>query len=396
MRFFGKYAPYLKRPYLYGYTYDPAINRRSKCHELLTVSEVEIDIEKREAKITLVAGSFVNCEVEEGTMCGPASSISNKTVIYPCNYGRCKIPCACHMCRKQTNFCQKSEPSKTCEDTCQECKKDKDDHFLFHKAHHESCQFCLAVFDIIPASEYNQPWMFDHFSKEIYPEKNVNSEYPCDKCDASFTGKYELKRHERSLHFGQKFSCCMCQKEFSRKDNLVIHEKIKHKAVIKKPIPSYQCCDCSEKFLKRSHLTRHKSSGQNHCIVCEERFCTLKQVQEHKRKLHSSFTCSHCTQCFKDKAKLTRHQQIGVNEDGTLKIKCDSCDARFCTSIQLQKHMKDHPKELFKCSNCGKQFTTRWRRNQHVKNSQDQICSKCGTMFCNGNELKIHIDSIHS
>ena len=166
-------------------------------------------------------------------MCGPASCIRNKTVIYPCNYSRCKIPCPCQICRKQAFFCQKSGPRKTCEGACLECKKDYDDHSMLHKAHHELCKFCSALMDVIPAMVYDQRWMFDHFSKEIYPDKNDNSEYPCDKCDASFTGKYELKRHERSLHFGQKFRCCMCQKQFSRKDNLVTHEKIKIKQLSK-------------------------------------------------------------------------------------------------------------------------------------------------------------------
>ena len=112
MRFFGKCAPYLKRPCLYGSTFDPVINRRSKCHEFLSVSEVEIDIEKQTAEFTLVAGSFVNCDVEEGTMCGPASCIRNKTVIYPCNYSRCKIPCPCQICRKQAFFFRNLGPEK--------------------------------------------------------------------------------------------------------------------------------------------------------------------------------------------------------------------------------------------------------------------------------------------
>ena len=87
MRFFGKVAPHLKQPNLHGYSMDPRGKHLSKCHDFLSVSEVKSDFDKMEAEFTLVAGKYVSCKIDQGTMCGPASSFKNKTIIYPCNKG---------------------------------------------------------------------------------------------------------------------------------------------------------------------------------------------------------------------------------------------------------------------------------------------------------------------
>jgi KRAB domain-containing zinc finger protein len=225
-------------------------------------------------------------------------------------------------------------------------------------------------------------------------EKNKISKYMCDKCDMSFGSKYKLRRHEQSQHIGQQFKCNLCKKLYTRKDNLKVHMKIQHKIGTKKD--ALQCADCGTTFSKKSHLCRHESIGSKTCEICATRFCTLKQVQEHKRKLHSNFTCIHCAQCFEDNANLMRHNQNAINEDGILKNKCKICDARFCTVVWLNRHSKEHTPETFKCSICDKTFTTRWRHNQHVKTREEQPCNLCGNKFCNISAWKVHRNATHN
>ena len=169
--------------------------------------------------------------------------------------------------------------------------------------------------------------------------------------------------------------------------------KIHHKIVTKND--KLQCDECSKIFSKKSHLSRHQSINSNMCDICARSFCTLKQVQEHKRKLHSNFTCIHCAQCFEDNANLKRHIQNAINEDGILNNKCKVCDARFCTAVGLHRHLKEHPPGTFECSVCDKTFTTRWRHNQHVEKREEHQCQVCGNKFCNMSAWKVHRNATH-
>lgn len=45
----------------------------------------------------------------------------------------------------------------------------------------------------------------------------------CEFCDASFTSTGGLSLHKNSVHFKRKFVCAICDKRFTRKENLVNH-----------------------------------------------------------------------------------------------------------------------------------------------------------------------------
>lgn len=52
--------------------------------------------------------------------------------------------------------------------------------------------------------------------------------HTCEICGRAFKKRYDLKRHER-MHTGVKpYSCSVCFKQFSRKDNYVTHIRMKH------------------------------------------------------------------------------------------------------------------------------------------------------------------------
>ena len=410
MQFLGIFAPHLKQPRLHGHSMDPHRKHLYKCHEFISVKEKKCDYDKMKAEATLVAGKYVNCEINEGTMCGPASSLKTKTVIYPCDSNRCQIPCICQLCINKQTFCKISECHKTCEGSCIECKQDLTDHILFHKAHHHSCKFCLVLFNIFPVMKfvsccrerytykeiYRPSWVFEHFVSDKFPDQIDSLNYSCDKCELTLKSKFKLKRHEQSQHFGLEFKCVICAMQFTRKDNMHVHMKMKHKSVTSGKISSYQCIACSKSFSKKCHLERHKEGGKYYCDLCSRRYCTLKQLQEHNRKFHSSFTCAHCRQCFKDNGNLLRHQRRAMDINGILKINCELCDALFCSNVQLSKHMEDHPRQFFKCSDCDRDFTTRWKHNQHVKRRQSQQCNVCDIKFCSKYALISHTKTIHT
>ena len=100
-----------------------------------------------------------------------------------------------------------------------------------------------------------------------------------------------------------------------------------------------ECNVCKEKFDRKSNLNRH-SKGFRKCEECFQFFCTLKQLQSHKRNAHFEFSCQLCQKSFTDKANLSRH----TNEDhldGGDKNKCEICGVSFCTLLSLLKHRKE-------------------------------------------------------
>lgn len=47
--------------------------------------------------------------------------------------------------------------------------------------------------------------------------------YTCNKCDKQFELKQEYELHEKMVHDPQKFSCSICNKNFTNQSNLKVH-----------------------------------------------------------------------------------------------------------------------------------------------------------------------------
>ena len=181
------------------------------------------------AQIILVADQY-----SQSTLHGPASCLKGKSLIYPCDQFRCRIGCPCKMCGKKVH-CSQAGTKNTCGD-CPDCREDYEDHLLYHRAYHTLCKFCINVHEHLPNYSYIVrqtkgcfPAFYDHyvsassFYVAISAYKGHSDSYPCDKCDLNFPNKADLKRHEISLHFGEKHKCCICGLKYSRKDSLSQH-----------------------------------------------------------------------------------------------------------------------------------------------------------------------------
>ena len=413
MFFSGKFRTCQNRPQIYGSSVDVKNKNSPMCHEFLSVSDVKIEENKTVAEFTLVAGPYVTCSISKGTMFGPASTLRDKTLIYPCDRHRCRIPCPCQICRRKETFCHKPDHRKSSGD-CRECRQDFDDHSIFHRAFHSSCKFCLNIHEVIPVMKfvirdingywphsyevYNHAWLFEHWNCVSYPEKNELSKYPCNKCEETFKSKFDLKRHEQTQHFGLKFDCSCCGMQFSREDNLRQHIRRIHKIIPeskKESTHHLQCDDCRVTFFKKSHLESHLKITKKQCDLCSINFCTFRQVQQHKLKQHSNFSCEHCKKSFPDKANLMRHTQRSRNEDNSLKNECQICSKTFCVTTKFLKHKKSHPKQPIECDYCKKKFSTKWWHGVHLSKRQENNCKQCGLMACSVYDLKVHVNAVH-
>ena len=316
----------------------------SCCHEFY-VCDVE-NISVNEAKIVLVAGLYAS-----GNLYGPACLREERSMVYPCNVYRCQVGCPCHLCWMKKMRCLKAEASnQTCGISCNECSHDREDHSLFHRAIHMSCNFCSNLeVDIanvkfkVPRyslyrrnSEVVDAALFQHmYGHNEVEEDEESSKFACDKCDMEFLYRSDLKKHEIARHYGAEHKCLLCGEIFSRKDNLTVHTRAEHK----EGVAMFECEICRDLFSKKSNLDRH-SRVKRQCEVCNEVFCSLKQVQQHKRIMH--------------------------------------------------------PKTPIKCDQCFKTFSSQWNYKVHMENKEDKLCDVCGKFLCNGFDLTGHIASVHN
>ena len=390
----------LQQPSLYGGT----LKKLPSCHEF-SVSGVKIDYSKvkynsiDEAEVSLVAGKYS----ADSSLHGPASLIKNRTIIYPCESFRCRVPCPCYLCRKASCICEKAPQNNTCGE-CAECRFDCEDHLVFHRAPHLNCKFCLNALDHLPHMQlvirevkgHYPDWyevrtsasVFRHVLQDIEAKKDGFSKFGCDKCCKKFTKIGDLKKHEISIHFGAKHECEYCDYKFSRHDNLKDHIKLIHMD----DCFQHACDLCGKSFTRKSDLVRHSKVTQA-CEICLIEFCSLKQLHLHKKIDHPKFLCDHCQKSFQDSAKLKRHTSSKLNANGDWKNYCEICEIGFCSFIDLARHNKRHPKE---CKFCGKRFITNRKLRDHLTKREEKLCSTCGKMMCNETNLRVHVKSSHN
>ena len=304
----------------------------------------------------------------------------------------------------KNTFCDRSSPEQPCDGDCSPCKDDYRDHLVFHRATHTICKFCANIEEHLPQARFvirqtkgsygdfhehlQDASVLDHWATSIEPTINSSDKFQCDKCSIQFTRKSDLKKHEVAVHYGKKFECSYCGLKFTRDDNLEQHKNLKH---YNQDASRYKCDVCDQEFGKKSNLLRH-SKGKQACDLCDVVFCTLKQVQQHKRLLHPAYSCAHCRKPFPNKAYLNQHVERAKNEDGSLKNKCDYCSESFCTRLDLTTHLKSdhHPGLLTECAFCDKPFSSKDIAETHMANRVKVLCPDCGKTFCNKVNFRDH------
>ena len=394
------YQPRLKGGFttplgLKGKWYD----REIKCHEFsvrsvsLTVSPTDLYCE---AEVSLITGKY-----SEKNIYGPASSLKDKSLIYPCKHFKCHLSCPCYRCRKNSNRCPNSDHDILAGGGCSECQDDYWEHILFHLVEHTSCKFCKEMFKLLPLKKSQvsetQGFYPDFFTVMIpsffvihipayvkYERIDSNPEFPCDKCDKSFQADGNLRRHEKEKHFGAvNKECSLCGKQFIRKTQLERHMKTTH-VDCDDGLQQFQCEHCSKHFQDKFSLERHARSSQT-CDVCALTLCTLRHLSAHKKKAHCAFSCDRCNKSFRDGEKLKKHQNF---------MNCEICDQQFCNGQELKKHMGLH-KGTFKCNFCEKDLASKRRMEEHMQRRTENPCPICKKVFCYAADLNSHKISCH-
>ena len=157
--------------------------------------------------------------------------------------------------------------------------------------------------------------------RAAHPEKNGDygetmvkkrKTYTCEDCSATFTQKYNVERHIRSVH----------TKDFP-----------------------YPCEDCDHGFRSKGRLETHIQNNHQtfNCKVCSISVKGLNELKKHVKQHHEkeSYTCEECAQPFTRKDRLENHME-NKHQD----MVCEFCGLIVKGKGELQKHVKQqHKKE---------------------------------------------------
>lgn len=133
-----------------------------------------------------------------------------------------------------------------------------------------------------------------------------SAEVKCPVCDAKLGHSVSLERHmklhKESLELHQ---CSLCQKQFTRKDNLTVHKKVVHGSVnletsmtelSRQDKDSFACRVCGVKFSGEraekelvAHLVNKCRADQRvSCNKCDRDFSSQFNMKQHERSFHNN------------------------------------------------------------------------------------------------------------
>ena len=204
---------------------------------------------------------------------------------------------------------------------------------------------------------------FFHCYKDVKVESHV-----CQHCEQVFSCQKNLSRHVKKKHYEETHECSVCSESFSRKDNLKRHE-VTHGTGSSK----YSCDDCGKQFGREDVFVLHMASAHNP---------------------GPDFSCRECNSQFSLLSSLERHGKASLNTDGSFKNHCSVCEENFCTSRQLKQHQyRTHVGNT--CEDCGEKFSVDYALAKHLKNRNFVTCLECRAILCNLRSLSRHIKQLH-
>ena len=205
-------------------------------------------------------------------------------------------------------------------------------------------------------------------------EDDDDFSYPCEKCEETFENYDDLQQHRQTCSkYPKKHICPKCKKGFQQKSLLDQHYRRRHTNLP----PLFVCKECSiifefEKTMKRHNKKYHDPDAEKFmCETCGKSFVTKWEFKQHRNGVHlnlKEFLCGRCKdQAFTTAGRLQQHlKTCGVEK----KFKCDLCDGKFISQLNLNTHIEDHhnkKKKVCPVEDCGKTYTSTGGFHYHMR-----------------------------
>ncbi|XP_011172288.1 zinc finger protein 436 isoform X1 [Solenopsis invicta] len=312
--------------------------------------------------------------------------------------------------------------------TCNECGSSFRDKKALNK-HRYTTHGDRKIFKCEPCDTYfSRSYHLNRHIMQSGCHGNILNTFSCQVCKKDFTRKDNLREHLRT-HAGtpqrQKKKCKYCPKEFFTNQQLLVHERMhtgerpvqcdlcpktflsplalkKHRRVHTGEKP-FECKYCQRKFAARETLNRHQRTHTGEkphvCQYCGKSFIQAAQLRAHvfHHTGENGFYCDVCGKAFNRKARLNIHKKF-VHE-GAIPFSCDVCDKGFTRREDLVKHRLLHTGiKPFKCDKCPKAFSAKSSLQAHLnthRREPPQSCVECNRVFIRQDCLMRHIRARH-
>lgn len=214
---------------------------------------------------------------------------------------------------------------------------------------------------------------------------NKNNSFICDVCGEKFLQKSLFSAH-RARHVKQKeYQCTKCDKKFHVRSSLLSHMET-HR--LNKDYVCHICGNAfKSRHSLRMHAMRHNIDRFHVCKYCNSTFRCYDGLKYHwvvyhpeevKRRNLTVFPCSYCDKVLATKTQHARHMaKHGADRNHC----CEICNNRYCTVAQLNAHIKNThtPQQNIHCNACDLYFMIPSKMLRHMKSQKhNENCIKKG------------------
>ena len=220
--------------------------------------------------------------------------------------------------------------------------------------------------------------------------------FSCTLCDKSFSSKQNLLIHIDAVHKNLKpFTCTLCDKSFSRKGGLS-----EHVAAVHDKLTTFSCTLCDKSFTQKASLIEHIHAIHHKCVLCNKLYGSTAELVKHIGAVHNElklFSCTLCDKSFAYKFELTVHVNrfhhtinLGVNTSSIFTLN----DGTSLGTSDLHSAAQEN---MYPSQN-DQSLSEKSPPTQEIDDSQDASilkCSQCAAQFYMKETLEKHA-AIHT